>query len=229
MNKSVLIVDDDVSLASLIALSLRKQEIEVSTATGGADALRLAYRQHPDLIILDVVVPQLDGLEVCSRLKQMADVPVLILSARATESDVIRGFEVGADDYMRKPFSLAELSARVKALLRYGDAAEVRPGRLRNSELGLELDLARRQTTLRGKTLHLSPTEFRLLAYLMENTGRVVSHQELLHRVWGPEYTHEAGCLRLYVRYLRHKLGDDPAHPRYIANVRGVGYVFAEQ
>ncbi|MHB0856414.1 MAG: response regulator transcription factor [Anaerolineae bacterium] len=231
MGKNVLIVEDDAALAALIALSLRKQGLEATTASRGGDALRLAYRQHPDLVILDVVVPQMDGLEVCSRLKQMSDVPVLMLSARSTESDVIRGFEVGADDYMRKPFSLGELNARVKALLRYGSSGDgkTKPGHLEHKDLGLALDLARRQASLRGNPLHLSPTEFRLLAYLMENAGRVVSHRELLNQVWGPEYAREAGCLRLYVRYLRRKLGDDSAHPRYIANVRGVGYVFAEQ
>jgi len=152
-----------------------------------------------------------------------------MLTARVTETDVLKGFECGADDYLKKPFSLAELNARTRALLRRSEAtvpASIRPNLIRNRDL--ELDLARHRVSLRGKPLELTPTEFRLLAHFMLNPGKLLTHSELLTQVWGAEYSEEDQYLRLYVRYLRQKLGDDPGQPTFIHNVRGEGYRFRE-
>ncbi|NLD73234.1 MAG: response regulator transcription factor [Chloroflexi bacterium] len=222
----VLTVDDDAALASVITLSLRKQGVESITAVDGYDALRKACCEHPDLVILDVMMPRLDGLETCRRIKQMTGIPVLMLSALTNEQDVIRGFEAGADDYLRKPFSLAELNARVRALLRSRSREPVRAqaGLLRNHDL--ELDLGRRRAVLGDRVLDLTPTEFRLLACLAQHAGTPVATQDLLAEVWGEGYRSQGGHLKVYICYLRRKLGDDPRRPTYIHTVRGVGYSF---
>jgi len=224
----VLTVDDDASLAGVIGLSLRKQGLEAITASDGLEALRLAVEQHPDLVILDVMMPRMDGLETCRRLKQMTDVPVLIVSALTEESDILKGFEAGADDYVRKPFSLAELNARVKALLRtQGAPADAREGRVfRNGDL--VVDLSRRRVTLRGKAVKLTPTELQLLCYLVQNAGRTLPAEEIVRQVWGQDYMVQGGHLKVYVCYLRRKLGDTATNPRFIVTVRGVGYHFRE-
>lgn len=224
----ILTVDDDASLAGVIGLSLRKQGLEPILAGDGYEALRLAMDARPDLVILDVMMPRLDGLETCRRLKQIADVPVLMVSALTAEADVIRGFEAGADDYLRKPFSLAELNARVRALLRAHPAEQLqeRGNILRNQDL--VLDLARRRATLGGEPLRLTSTEFRLLAYLVQNAGHAMRSAEIVRRVWGEEYQAQGGHLKVYICYLRRKLGDDPENPRYIFTVRGMGYYFRE-
>lgn len=229
MKERVLVIDDDECLAKVVALSLEKEGFEVLLAGNGTDGLKTAYETHPDLIVLDIMMPRLDGWEVCRRLKEMAATPILMLTARVTEADVLKGFEAGADDYLRKPFSLAELVARAKALIKRVEANTItapRPSLLRNREL--ELDLARHRVVLHGKPLELTPTEFRLLCYFMQNPGRLLSHTELLTHVWGAEYSEEAQYLRLYIRYLRQKLQDDSSEPTYIFNVRGEGYRFRE-
>jgi DNA-binding response OmpR family regulator len=228
MKERVLVIDDDEPLGRVVGLSLQKEGFDVLLAGNGADGLKTAYENHPHLVILDVMMPRLDGWEVCRRLKEMATVPVLMLTARVAEGDVLKGFECGADDYLRKPFSLAELNARVKALLKPTRAIPdiSKATVLKNKEL--ELDLARHRVTLRGKSLDLTPTEFRLLSYFMQNPGKTLSHSELLTHVWGAEYAEEDQYLRLYIRYLRQKLEDDPNNPTYVFNVRGKGYRFRE-
>jgi DNA-binding response OmpR family regulator len=228
MNERVLVVDDDEVLGKVVALSLQKEGFQVQLVLSGPDGLRAAYDNHPQLIILDVMMPRLDGWETCRRLKEMSNVPILMLTARVTESDVLKGFECGADDYLRKPFSLAELNARCKALLKRAEPTtpDARPSLLRSRDL--ELDLARHRATLAGKPLELTPTEFRLLSYFMQNPGKLIPHKELLSEVWGPEYAEEDQYLRLYIRYLRQKLKDNPSNPTYIFNVRGEGYRFCE-
>jgi len=224
----VLTVDDDRSLAGVIGLSLRYQGLDAIVASDGHEALRKACEEHPDLVILDIMMPRMDGLETCRRLKQMTDVPVLIVSALTNERDVVRGFDAGADDYLRKPFSLAELSARVRALLRSRQTAQgpPKPAILRNGSL--EIDLGRRRAKLAGRLLGLTATEFRLLAYLVENAGRALSAQEIVHNVWGKEYQSDGGHLKVYICYLRSKLGDAPDDPEYIFTIRGLGYSFRE-
>ncbi len=221
----ILTVDDDTALAGVIGLSLRRHGLESLVAADGFEALRVACREHPDLVILDVMMPHLDGLETCRRLKQMTDVPVLMLSALATEKDVVCGFEAGADDYLRKPFSLAELCARVKALLRSREFAP--PSGQSTLRIGaLEMDLARRTVTLDGVAVRLTSTEYRLLAYLVQNAGIALTAQDILEHVWGEEYHQQGGHLKVYICYLRRKLGDNPNRPTYIQTVRGVGYSF---
>jgi DNA-binding response OmpR family regulator len=224
----VLTVEDDHSLAAVIGLCLREQGLETLTASDGYEALRVAAAEHPDLVILDVMMPRMDGLETCRRLKQMADVPVLMISALTAEKDVIRGFDAGADDYLRKPFSLAELSARVRALLRPHHSSGVggRPTVLVNGDL--VVDLARRRVTLGARDVVVTATEFRLLAYIVQNAGRALTAREILDHVWGNEYEVGGGHLKVYVCYLRRKLGDHPQRPTYIQTIRGVGYAFRE-
>ena len=229
MKERVLIIEDDQPLAKVIGVDLEREGYEVLVAGNGTDGLKGAYENHPGLVILDIMMPRLDGWEVCRRLKEMAATPVLMLTARVTEADVLKGFEAGADDYLRKPFSLAELNARVKALLKRVEVTAVnspRPSLVRNRDL--ELDLARHRVTLKGRPLELTPTEFRLLSHFMQNPGRLLSHSDLLTHVWGAEYAEEAQYLRLYIRYLRQKLQDDSTEPTYIFNVRGEGYRFRE-
>ncbi len=219
----ILTVDDDAALCNVIGLSLRRQGLEPIAAGDGLEALRIACREHPDLVILDVMMPHMDGLETCRRLKQMADVPVLFLSALTHERDVVRGFEAGGDDYLRKPFSLSELSARVKALLKARNRRPVGDqGILRI--LNLELNLGLREVTLDGRPLDLTSTEYRLLSCLAQHAGTVVPAQDLLQHVWGEEYHKQGGHLKVYICYLRQKLGDDPERPTYISTVRGIGY-----
>lgn len=224
----VLTVDDDASLAGVIGLSLRKQGLEALTAANGYDALRLAVQEHPDLVILDIMMPRLDGLETCRRLRQMTDVPVLIVSALTSEADIIKGFEAGADDYLRKPFSLAELNARVRSLLRSRQSHrhELRSSVLRNGDV--ELDLARRRAFVGGKAVKLTSTEFRLLSYLVQNAGRTLPSEEIVREVWGEDYEPHGGHLKVYICYLRRKLADDPQSPRYVYTIRGVGYYFRD-
>lgn len=228
MKERILIIEDDEPLSKVIGLHLEKEGFEVLLARDGIDGLRAAYEHHPHLVILDILLPRLDGWEACRRLKEMANVPVLILTARVAEADVLKGFECGADDYVRKPFSLAELTARVKALLKPVRSAPTDPRTIVLRNRDLELDLARHRVTLRGKALELTPTEFRLLSCFMQNPGKVLSHSELLSQVWGADYAEEDQYLRLYIRYLRRKLNDNPENPSYIFNVRGKGYRFRE-
>jgi DNA-binding response OmpR family regulator len=229
MKKHVLLIEDDEHLSRAVDITLSREGFEVTTARDGDVGLRRAYEQQPDLVILDVMLPGLDGWEVCWRLKQMANTPVLMVTARATEEDVLQGFHCGADDYVRKPFSLAELVARVKALLKRADtygSFTPQGNVLRNGDL--EVDLARHQVTKNGSLVNLTPLEFRLLSYFLQNPGRLLTHGELLTHVWGPEFSGEDQYLRLYVSYLRQKLEDDSANPRYIFNIRGEGYRFRE-
>ena len=224
--RTATIIEDDELLAKVIGIHFEKQGCKVLIAADGTDGLEAAYESHPTIVILDVMMPRLDGWEVCRRLKEMASTPILMLTARASEADVLRGFEAGADDYLRKPFSLAELNARVKALARnssltqgHGAFSVLRCG-------DLELDLPNHRATLKGESIALTPTEFKLLSYMMQNRGRLLTHEDLLTQVWGDRFSGEHQYLRLYVRYLRRKLRDDAASPVYITSVRGQGYRF---
>jgi DNA-binding response OmpR family regulator len=226
VKERVLIIEDDQPLAKVIGIDLEREGYEVLVAGNGTDGLKAAYENHPGIVILDIMMPRLDGWEVCRRLKDMAATPVLMLTARVAEADVLKGFEAGADDYLRKPFSLAELNARVKALSRSAMMVkrQTNPSVLRAGDL--ELDLPNHRTTLKGEAIALTPTEFRLLAYMMQNQGRLLTHEDLLTQVWGSEFAGEHQYLRLYVRYLRRKLRDDAGSPLYISSVRGQGYRF---
>lgn len=220
-------MDDEPRLIRLVKLVLETSNYDVVEAGNGKAALELAAMEEPDIVLLDILLPgPLDGYEVCRRLREFSSVPVIMLTAKAQEQDKLRGFEVGTDDYLTKPFSSKELLARVKAILRRSQQndgvhspAAVKVGDLR-------IDFAQRRVYLDDAEVDLTPTEYKLLHELASNPGRVMLHSELLSRVWGTEYTDELEYLRAYIRYLRRKLEKDPAHPCYIVSKPGVGYMF---
>jgi DNA-binding response OmpR family regulator len=223
MNK-ILVIDDDQDLLEMVKLAFEKEGFTVLTSTNGSEGLATAFQYHPDLVLLDVMMPKVDGWETCRRLRELSHVPILILSAKTAESDVVKGLGLGADDYVCKPFSVSELVARVRACLRRAGA----PPRAAKStvlESGpLTIDVARRRVTVRGEPVELTPTEFRLLCYLARHRGQVVGHRRLLREVWGLEYGDELDYLRLYISYLRRKIERSPAEPEIIKTAWGAGY-----
>ena len=224
----VLIIEDDVAMNNMLALNLEKQGFEVSSVTRGREGLKAAYEKRPDAVILDIMMPGMDGYQVCERLRDISDVPIIMLTAKVEEKDELKGFALGADDYVTKPFSLKVLTARIRAALRRAESgSETRDAVYEDGTLRIDLD--RRQVFRNAESVDLTPTEFRLLACLVRNKGRVVSHEELQEEVWGPGYTNATDCLSVYVRYLRKKLEDDPGDPQYILNRWGTGYWFAPQ
>ena len=224
----ILIIDDDVDITESVQLGfgLQWREVEVLSADNGDDGLRLLEEQRPDLVLLDVGLPRRDGYEILRELRRFTDVPVIMLTARDDVADKVKGLELGADDYITKPFDHLELLARVRAVLRRLDlkAPKSRVPSFRSGPL--EIDFDAQEARMDGEHVALTPTEYRLLEHLARNAGWVVPHATLLSRVWGREYTAELDYLRVYVRRLRDKLGDDPARPRYIRTERGVGYRF---
>lgn len=224
----LLVIDDDVTLSSLLSDWLGKHGFEVEIATDGAVGLRILYRMRPDLVILDVTMPRLDGWEVCRRIRDLSDVPIVMISGRADISARIRGFDLGADDYLSKPFELQELLARVRAILRRARAFYGDDENRRIFSFGdLSVDLDAHNVTLAGRRIELSPTEYRLLVFLVQNHGRVVSHGEILKEVWASDFQDQLPYVKLYVRYLREKLEADPKRPQLIQTERGFGYRFA--
>jgi two-component system KDP operon response regulator KdpE len=219
------VVDDDPLMVRLVRTHLERAGYRVLAATRGQEALDVVATDRPDLVVLDLMLPDLDGYEVCRQLREASLLPVVMLTARGEPADTLRGFEVGADDYLTKPFAPAELLARVQAVLRrsrLGAAAEAPPA-VRCGDLAV--DLLRRRVTLRGEAVRLTPTEFRLLEQLALHAGKVISHTDLLSRVWGPEYRDDRDYLWAYVRHLRRKLEADPERPALILSEPGVGYV----
>jgi two-component system KDP operon response regulator KdpE len=220
----ILIVDDDLTLIELLSQCLEKTGYKVLSATNGIDGLQMVYKNKVDLIILDVMMPRMDGWETCSRIREISDVPIIMLTAKDEEADALKGFQCGVDDYVTKPFSFAELTARVKVILQR--ARKAPPDKQRRVYVFDELvvDADNSQVTVRGKPVSLTPTEFQLLLNLAENAGRILSHEQLLSQVWGPEYVGETGYVKRYVWYLRQKIEDDPSNPQYILTERGFGY-----
>lgn len=225
MTDRILIIDDDLTLIDLLSQSLEKAEYKVLSATNGIDGLQMLYKNKVDLVILDVMMPRMDGWETCARIREISDVPIIMLTAKDKEEDTLKGFQCGVDDYVTKPFSFAELTARVKAVLQRARKA-LRDEERRRVHVFDELvvDADNSQVTVRGKPISLTPTEFQLLLTLAENTGRILSHDQLLSQVWGPEYVGEAGYVKRYIWYLRQKIEDDPSNPQYILTERGFGY-----
>jgi len=217
----ILVVDDEPAITDLLGTALRYMGFEVTTATTGFEALQTAASNSPDLIILDVMLPDLDGFEVCRRLREYRDfVPVIFLSARDAEDDRVTGFVRGGDDYVTKPFSLEELTLRVRALLRRTRAGDADEARLRFRDL--EMDEDRHQVWRAGTPIRLSPTEFRLLRYLLLNPERVLSKQQILDHVWQYDFNGDENVVETYISYLRRKI--DHVEPRLIQTVRGFGY-----
>ena len=224
MTDRILIVDDDLTLIELLSQCLEKTGYKVLSATNGIDGLQMVYKNKVDLIILDVMMPRMDGWETCSRIREISDVPIIMLTAKDQEADALKGFQCGVDDYVTKPFSFAELTARVKAILQRARKAPPDKQRRVYAFDELVVDADNSQVTVRGKPVSLTPTEFQLLLNLAENAGRILSHEQLLSQVWGPEYVGETGYVKRYVWYLRQKIEDDPSNPQYILTERGFGY-----
>jgi DNA-binding response OmpR family regulator len=222
----VLVVEDDLNLLETLKYNLRQEGYDASTATDGEKALEVARRERPALIILDIMLPGMNGLEVCRILRKDMTVPILMLTAKTEETDKIVGLEIGADDYMTKPFSVRELLARVRAMLRRSKIAEAPPPAAPVPvKIGdLEIDAARHRASLAGSVLELSPKEFDLLAFLAENRGLVFSREQLLEKVWGYEFAGDTRTVDVHIRWLRRKIEADPAHPARIVTVRGTGY-----
>ena len=226
MGKTILIIEDDRNLVDALSYNLAKEGYTVASATDGAQALETARASKPNLIILDIMLPELNGLEVCRILRKEMTVPILMLTARTEEVDKIIGLEVGADDYLPKPFSMRELIARIRAMLRRADMVGAAP----NDDAAwatvndLTVDSARRQATLGGRVLALTPKEFDLLAFLTRNRGLVFSREQLLERVWGYDYAGDTRTVDVHIRWLRKKIEADPSKPERIVTVRSVGY-----
>jgi DNA-binding response OmpR family regulator len=219
----ILIIDDDQSLSGLLCEFLNGQGYATRNAVNGKVGLREIFERKPDLIVLDVTMPQMDGWETLKRIREVSDAPVIMLTARDDESDVLRGFSLGADDYVTKPFSFAQLAARIKAVLARKNEA---PGGEHLAAGNLQVDIPSRRVTRGDEIINLTPTEFNLLIALMRRKGEVLSSEELARQVWGPQYANEIGFVRRYVWHLRQKLERDPENPRYIHNERGFGYRF---
>jgi two-component system KDP operon response regulator KdpE len=223
MSESILLIDDDPTLLRFLSEYLSNNGFQVLQAGNGPDGLRLAYREHPGLVILDVMMPGMDGWEVCARLREMSDLPIILLTAKSTEADKLRGFRLGVDDYVTKPFSFAELTARIQAVLARANARQ--PQQRQKLILGdLEIDIDKRQVRRDGEIIALTPTEFRMLEYLARNQGRAIPEAELAQELWGAYRDENAAAIRRYIFLLRQKVETDPAHPVLVLTVRGFGY-----
>ncbi len=224
--QTVLVVDDEQALRDFVRRNLEVRGYKVLTATNGLEALALFQSEKVDLVILDIMMPHLDGLETTRRIRQTSITPIIILTALEEESDKVRAFDYGADDYLTKPFGVGELLGRVKAVLRRARWSEPTVPEERIVRGEISVDLTRHEVTVRNQTLDLTPTEFNLLVYLMRNAGKMLPHRAILQHVWGPEYGDETEYLRVYIGRLRQKIEADPLTPRYLLTERGVGYRF---
>lgn len=220
----VLVIDDERSLVESIRYNLERDGFSVIAAYQGPEGLDMADREKPDIVILDLMLPGLDGLEICRRIRRQSDVPIIMLTAKESEADRVTGLEIGADDYVTKPFSMRELVARVKTVLRRvqsaPSAAEVLTGGV------IRLDRSAHEVTVLGRTVDLAAREFELLDFMMENQGRVLTREALLNGVWGRDFFGDPRTVDVHIRWLREKLESDPGTPEYIHTVRGVGYKF---
>ena len=221
----LLLIDDDESLTELLSDYLNKQGHTVCLAGDGLEGVRQLFAHKPDLVILDVTMPYRDGWQTLERIQEMSQIPVIMLTARAEEQEILKGFALGADDYVTKPFSFAQLAARVNAVLARAGQAPI-DDQMRLEQGGLEVDLSTKRVRRDGGLISLTPTEFKLLVALMRRAGDVVSPEELVSEVWGKQYTGEIGHVRRYIWHLRRKIEPNPEQPRYIHNERGFGYRF---
>ena len=225
-NNKILIVEDDHNLLTTLKYNLQKDGYNVATAIDGAEAVEIARREKPDLIILDVMLPKMNGFEVCRILRKEMIVPILMLTAKTEETDKIVGLEIGADDYMTKPFSMRELIARVRAILRRAKMAESEPADEKTllKINDLEIDAARHMVSLRETELYLTSKEFDLLAFLARNRGLVFNREQLLEKVWGYDYAGDTRTVDVHIRWLRRKIETNPKNSKYLITVRGTGY-----
>jgi len=231
MAKKILIVDDDPAMVRLISQVLTRKGYEVLESNNGQEALRILYSCKPDLVLLDVVMPTMDGWQTCGRIRDIsATIPIIMLTGRRkTEDDVARGLDYGADDYLIKPVGNKELVARVQAMLRRAEMPSAMEDQGKDSTFSngyLTTDVVQRKVMVDGKRVKLTPIEFRLLALLLQNTGRILTHQQLLEKVWGWEYVDDLDYVRIYISHLRRKIEPNPSLPKYIITEPGVGYYF---
>ena len=224
----ILVVDDEKRMVRFIRLNLEQDGFKVISAFNGTEALEQVRKNLPDLVLLDVMMPDMDGFEVLRKIRQASTVPVIMLTAKGEEEDRIRGLALGADDYITKPFSPREMVSRVKAVLRRTEDFKVDTSKVIEVDDWLKMDFNRRKIWVGGELVQLRPTEYRLLYHLVQNAGWVVTHDQLLTKVWGYEYRDEPHYVRLYINYLRKKIEKDPANPEYILTERGVGYRFID-
>jgi two-component system KDP operon response regulator KdpE len=227
-NKTILVVDDEERMARFIRLNLEHDGFQVVEAYRGMQALQQYRDSLPDLVLLDVMMPDIDGFEVLSMLREISNVPVIMLTAKGEEDDRVRGLELGADDYVTKPFSPRELVSRVRAVLRRTDSSSTDSPDVIEVDQHLKLDFSKREIWLDEELVKLRPTEYRLLYHLVKNAGWVLTYDQILSRVWGYEYRDEPHYVRLYINYLRQKIEKDPSNPKYILTERGVGYRFVD-
>jgi len=222
----ILVVDDEPKIRMFIRANLEARGYEIYLAQDGIEAIEVAERVLPDVIVLDVNMPRMDGIEACRRIREWADMPIIILSVRGDEKDKVRALDEGADDYVTKPFGIEELLARIRVALRRSAGTTVVAPLFTAGDL--EVDLSKRMVKRRGQVLKLTRTEYELLAYLVSNSGKVLTHRELLHNVWGPEYGDEREYVRVFIGQLRRKIEDDPSNPRFIATEARIGYRFVK-
>lgn len=222
----VLVIDDDQEYSKLAQMWLQNAGYEVLTAEDGVEGMRRVFSGRPNLVIVDGMMPKMDGWEVCRRIRDMSEIPVLMVTVKNQKSDKLKGFGFGADDYINKPVDFPELVARVQAILRRARSDEPEDERSSFHNGEIEIEWRSRQVWVRGKRVKLSPTEFRILACLIKNRGWIVTHEQLLEKGWGPNYIGDKSFVKLYIRYLRRKIEAEPQKPRLILTERGVGYSF---
>ncbi len=223
---SILLVDDDPQLIRLVRANLESVGYRVLAAMDARSVLELVNMEMPDMIILDIMLPEIDGYELCQRIREFSDIPIIMLTAKVEDTDKVTGLKLGADDYLTKPFSAQELLARVEAVLRRTKSSEEVKTPPTFTCGHISVDFAQRRVTVRGQEVALTLTEYKLLSQLVSNAGRVMLHRELLAKVWGVEYQDELEYLRAYIRHLRQKIESDPHQPKYILSKPGIGYIF---
>jgi DNA-binding response OmpR family regulator len=226
MANKILVIDDDSGLLTLLKMGLEREGFSVTTAKSGKEGLRKAYETRPDAIILDIMMADMDGWTTCQRLRHVCDTPIIMLTAKSSGKDVIKGLSMGADDYISKPCSFDELKARIHTILRRNGQRPPSVQEDAYDDGNLYVDLRTRLVKLKGEIIDLTPTESKLLMYLVSRRGRIIPHRELLVNVWGPEYAEEVKYLSVYIRYLRQKIEGDPSNPHYIRTRWKVGYYF---
>jgi len=226
--KKILVVDDERGLVKIIRLNLEQDGFEVVEANNGTQAMEKLRTTLPDLILLDVMMPDIDGFTVLKMVREIGNIPVIMLTAKGQEDDKVKGLELGADDYVTKPFSPRELTSRIRAVLRRGNFNKDEESGQIVVDDRLTIDFGKHEVWVEGELVQLRPTEYRLLYHLVQNAGWVLTHDQILNKVWGYEYENEPHYVRLYINYLRKKLEVDPSDPQYILTERGVGYRFVD-
>ena len=228
MSKKILVIDDDPAFVRLVERVLAREGYEVLKTGSGREGLRLLFHQRPDIVLLDVAMPEMDGWQTCRRIRDICDIPIIMLTGQhSTEGDIVRGLDYGADDYLIKPVGNRELVARTRAVLRRAELPySGGVSKITYTDNLLTVDVAERKVIVDGERVKLTPTEFRLFALLVDNAGRILTHKQLLEKVWGWEYTDDIDHVRIYIWHLRQKIEPDPAQPRYIVTEPGVGYYF---